>query len=129
MEIRTTNSALTKDYVNAITVRGGGHSLAGTLVGPAAEQRLVLIDDHAVYVPPADHLLVIRNDDVPGIIGVVGGVLGDAGININQLQVGQSERGVGAVMALVTEVSVPIEVQDRLRAHDSIISVRAIDLA
>ncbi|MDH3705447.1 MAG: phosphoglycerate dehydrogenase [Acidimicrobiia bacterium] len=129
MELRTTNTALAKDYVNAITLRGGGHSLAGTLVGPGGEQRLVLIDDHAVYLPPADHLLVIRNDDVPGMIGMVGSELGDAGVNINQLQVGQSDEGVGAIMAFVTAGPVPVEVQDRLRAHDGIVSVRAIDLA
>ena len=128
MELRTTNSLMAKDYVNAITIRGGGHSLAGTLVGPAGEQRLVLIDDHAVYLPPADHMLVIRNVDVPGMIGMVGVALGEAGVNIKELQVGLSDEEVGAVMALVTRAPVPVDVQDRLRRHEGILSVRAIDL-
>ena len=98
-------------------------------MGPAGDPRLVLIDDHAVYLPPADHLLVIRNDDVPGMIGMVGSELGDAGVNINQLQVGQSDEGVGAIMAFVTAGPVPLDVQERLLAHDGIMSVRAIDVA
>ena len=37
-----------------------------------------MVDDHAVDVPPADHMLVVRNDDSPGVIGLVGTVLGEA---------------------------------------------------
>ena len=46
---------------------------------------------HAVEVPPTPHMLVVRNDDRPGMIGVVGVVLGDAGISISSMAVGPSE--------------------------------------
>ncbi len=126
LEVRSTTSVVATDYVNVITIRGGGHSIAGTLVGPEKDQRLVLIDDHAVYLPPAENLLVISNDDVPGMIGKVGALVGAAGVNINQLDVGQSVEGVGAVMALVTEQPVPPEVQEQLLAQPGILTVRAI---
>ena len=44
---------------------------AGTLTGLQAKPRIVMVDGHAVDVPPADHMLVVRNDDRPGVIGVV----------------------------------------------------------
>jgi D-3-phosphoglycerate dehydrogenase / 2-oxoglutarate reductase len=54
-----------------------------------------MIDDHAIDVPPAsfDHMLVVRNDDRPGMIGLVGTVLGDAGVNIADMDVGRSTAG------------------------------------
>ena len=53
VEVREVSTPLTTDYVNLITVRSEQHSIAGTLVGLRGEPRLVMIDDHKVYVPPA----------------------------------------------------------------------------
>ena len=86
--------------MNLITLRGGDHAMAGTLTGLQAKPRIVMVDDHAVDVPPADHMLVVRNDDSPGVIGLVGTVLGEAGVNIADMDVGQSPDGVAALMVL-----------------------------
>ncbi|HEV8298088.1 MAG TPA: phosphoglycerate dehydrogenase [Acidimicrobiales bacterium] len=128
VEVRGISTSLSKDYVNVITVRGGGHALAGTLVGLKGEPRLVMVDDHAVDMPPSNHMLVVRNDDRPGMIGFVGTVLGAADVNIDDMDVGRSADGIPAVMVIATPVPVPASVQDTLRAHDGIISVHAIDL-
>jgi D-3-phosphoglycerate dehydrogenase len=90
VEVRSINNTVSKDYVNVVTIRGDGHSLAGTLVGLRAEPRLVMVDDHDVDMPPANHMLVVRNDDRPGMIGVVGTILGDAGVNIDDMDVGRA---------------------------------------
>ncbi len=63
LEVRETNSTSPHDYVNLITLRGGEHTVAGTLAGAKAEPRLVMVDGHVVEVPPANHMLVVRNDD------------------------------------------------------------------
>ena len=76
LEVREISTVTAHDFVNLITVRCGDHSVAGTLTGPRTEPRLVMVDDHTVEVPPAPHMLVVRNDDRPGMIGVVGTVLG-----------------------------------------------------
>jgi D-3-phosphoglycerate dehydrogenase / 2-oxoglutarate reductase len=76
--------------VNLITMRGGDHAIAGTLTGRRGEPRIVMVDDHTADVPPAAHMLVVRNDDRPGMIGLVGTVLGDAGVNIADMDVGRS---------------------------------------
>ena len=66
VEVRETKTSAAHDYVNLITLRGGEHSVAGTLFGLRDEARLVMVDDHAVDIPPARHMLVVRNDDRPG---------------------------------------------------------------
>ena len=48
-----------------------------------------MVDDHSIDVPPARNMLVVRNDDRPGVIGRVGTILGDAGINIANMAVGR----------------------------------------
>ncbi|MEZ5141776.1 MAG: NAD(P)-dependent oxidoreductase [Acidimicrobiales bacterium] len=128
IEVRETASTTSQDFVNLITLRGGDHNLSGTLAGLKSEARLVMVDDHSVDVPPTDHMLVVRNDDRPGVIGIVGSVLGEAGINIADMDVGQSPSGASAMMVLSLAQAVPADVQERLRAHDAIVSVDAVDL-
>src|SRR6185369_16525147 len=48
MQIRETATTTAQDYVNLITIRGGDHALAGTLVGLRGEARIVMVDDHTV---------------------------------------------------------------------------------
>ena len=128
VEVRGINNTVAKDYLNVVTIRGGGHALAGTLTGLRLEPRLVMVDEHNVDMPPANHMLVVRNDDRPGMIGVVGTLLGDARVNIDDMDVGRSADGVPAVMVLATADRVPAGVQDALRAHEGILSVHAIDV-
>ena len=74
-------------------------------------------------------MLVVRNDDRPGMIGAVGTLLGDAGINIADMDVGQTASGVSALMVLATSQAVPAEVVERLQAADGIISATAVELS
>lgn len=113
-------------FVNLITIRGGGHSLAGTLMGLDGENRLVMVDDHRVDVPPAANMLIVRNDDRPGMIGKVGTIVGESGVNIADMGVGQAPSGASAMMVLATAEPVPAAVCEALRAVDGIVSVDAV---
>jgi D-3-phosphoglycerate dehydrogenase / 2-oxoglutarate reductase len=126
IEIRPTATTTTRDYVNLVTLRSGDHSLAGTLVGLRSVPTVTMIDDHTVDVPPAEHLLVVRNDDRPGMIGRVGTVLGSAGVNIDDMAVGSTAQGTKALMAIATDRPVPDSVATELRGVDGIVSVTAI---
>ncbi len=114
------------DYVNLVTIRAGDHAVAGTLFGLRDEARLVMIDDHAVDIPPARHMVVVRNDDRPGMIGMVGSLLGEVGVNISDMDVGRSPSGAAALMAISTDQPVPEQVLARLRAAPGIISVTSL---
>lgn len=126
LEIRPTSTTTARDYVNLVTISGGGHSIAGTLVGLKALPSVVMIDDHAIDVPPAEHLLVVRNSDQPGMIGKVGTIVGGAGINIDDMAVGSSPEGAKALMVLATDRAVPHDVQEALRATEGVVSVAAV---
>ena len=125
-EVRESRNPTAHDYVNLITLRSSGHSRAGTLAGPRSEARIVMMDDHIVEVPPAEHMLVVRNDDRPGMIGIVGTALGEAEVSISSMAVGPSRTGNTALMVLSTAGHVPDATFDRLKATDGILDIHRI---
>jgi D-3-phosphoglycerate dehydrogenase / 2-oxoglutarate reductase len=126
MEVRETTSSASQDYLNLMTLSGGDHSVAATVGGVRSEQRIVMVDGHTVDVAPADNMLVVRNDDRPGMIGVVGTVLGEAGLSIANMAVGRSPSGGAALMVLATDRAVPGDVIARLSASDGILAVHQV---
>jgi D-3-phosphoglycerate dehydrogenase / 2-oxoglutarate reductase len=126
VDVRDVSSATSPDYVNLLTLRGGGHSIAGTLAGPKAAQRIVSIDDTPFDVPPVANMVVIQNDDRPGVIGTVGTLLGDAGVNISDMDVSRVAGSDTAVMLIAPSAPVPIEVLDALRSAPGILEVTSL---
>jgi D-3-phosphoglycerate dehydrogenase len=124
--IRETSTVTAQDYVNLITLRSSDHSVAGTLTGPRTEPRLVMVDDHTVEVPPAPNMLVVRNDDRAGMIGVVGTIIGEADVSISSMAVGPSATGHTALMVLTTDRLAPDDVLSRLRAAPGISDVHTV---
>ncbi|MDA8400220.1 MAG: phosphoglycerate dehydrogenase [Actinomycetota bacterium] len=109
LEITESSTSTTRDFVNLLVLRSENHAVAGTLTGARGEPRLVMMDDHAIEVPPARHMLVVRNDDRPGMIGTVGTILGAAGISISSMAVGPSAGETTALMVLSTDKGVGVE--------------------
>ncbi|MBA3286661.1 MAG: phosphoglycerate dehydrogenase [Acidimicrobiia bacterium] len=126
IDVREVSSTSSTDFVNLITVSGGEHAVSGTLAGRRAEHRIVRIDDHSFDVPPADNMVMVTNDDRPGVIGTVGTLLGDAGINIADMDVGRAEGTGTAVMLIAPTSVVPTATIDALRQAPGIITVRAL---
>lgn len=130
--VRELTSTSARDWVNLISLRGviGGRNVhvAGTLTGTQETPRIVGIDEHTVDLPPAPHMLVVENDDTPGMIGRVGTILGDAGINVSDMDVGRSPTGAAALMMLTTDQVVGGDVLAKLRAVTGITMARAITL-
>ena len=129
--VRETKSSDARDYVNLIGVRGGEGStaqVAGTLFGKQHKPSIVGIDEHTVDLPPARHMLVVHNDDIPGMIGHVATALGAAGVNISDMDVGRSPSGEAALMVMATDALVPAELIAQVVALPGVHSARAIDL-
>jgi D-3-phosphoglycerate dehydrogenase len=126
LEVREVTTSTTRDFVNLITLRSTRHSLAGTLAGLRSLARIMMVDDHPVEIPPAEHMLVVRNDDRPGMIGIVGSTLGNAGVSISSMGVGPSERGNTALMILSTDQPVSDEALASLSSADGILDVHRI---
>ena len=124
--MRETNCIDTDEYVNLISLRCEDHSISGTLAGRRREQRIVEVDNHAFDVPPAEHMLVISNDDRPGVIGTVGLLLGNAGVNIADMDVGRVASEGTAVMLLAVTAEVPAHVIETLRDAPGILSIKVL---
>jgi D-3-phosphoglycerate dehydrogenase / 2-oxoglutarate reductase len=114
------------DYVNLVTLRAGTHSIAATLVGPRRQARIVMVDDHVTDVPPSDHMLVVRNDDRPGVIGLVGTLLGRHNVNIADMDVGRADTPGTALMVISPTAEITDEVIQELRDQPGIIEVTAL---
>ena len=115
-----------RDYVNLVTLRSGSHNLSATLTGRRREARIVMIDDHLTDIPPSEYMLIVKNDDRPGAIGRVATALGNANINIANMDVGNTETVGSALMCISTTTAVSKEVIETLRTLDGITSVTAI---
>ncbi len=127
IDVREVSSTTSADWVNLVTITGGGHSVSGTLAGRRSEHRIVLIDGHTFDVPPAEHMLMVTNDDRPGVIGTVGTLLGNAGVNIADMDVGRAEEAGTAVMLIAPSSTVEPETVEALRTAPGIISVAVLD--
>ena len=115
-----------RDYVNLITLRSGDRNISATLTGRRREARIVMIDHHLTDIPPSEHMLVVKNDDQPGAIGRVASALGNAGINIANMDVGSSETVGSALMCIATTTAVPLDVLQHLRTLEGISSVVSV---
>jgi D-3-phosphoglycerate dehydrogenase len=129
LELREVKTATARDYVNLIVLRSEAHSMAGTLSGTREEPRIVMVDDFVVECPPSDHMLVVRNADRPGMIGLVGTALGEAGVSISSMAVGPATAETGgdsALMVLATDRPTPPATLERLAAQDGIAEVHSV---
>ena len=118
------------EYVNLITVRSGHHAVSGSLmtVGTRVETRIVSVDGHSVEIAPAASMLVVRNNDRPGMIGLVGVALGEAGISITSMAVGPDLAAGTALMVMSTGTPTPESVVETVRATEGILDIHPITL-
>src|SRR2546422_6074315 len=102
----------------------GRARVAGALVGNG-HGRVIRIDDYHVDVAPEGWMLVIRNRDVPGVIGRVGTLLGGAGINIGSYhQARVAFPGHDALAAITVDQPLTNGVLDALAKGSDIALVR-----
>ena len=132
IELTELKDALSEEFTELVTVRleSGNNSVevAGTAVGPRNLPHLVRVWGESFYMPFADHLVVFRYKDQPGMIGRVGTIFGQHGVNIASAAVGAEASGGQAVLALTTDAPVPEEVLAQILELDGFHAGRAVDL-
>lgn len=118
-----------RDYVSLLRLsatdeNGEDVAVAGTIT----QKGMVLTEifGHHFELPLDDHLLVVRNDDVPGVIGRIGTFVGDLEINIADMVVGRPDQGTTAIMGLVLDQPLPADQLQNLIALDGIVTARII---
>jgi D-3-phosphoglycerate dehydrogenase len=119
IEVREERSQTSRDYTNLVRVEveTGGEKLrvAGTLIGKDDRQWLVNALGFEVDFELAPLLVLLRYDDVPGVIGRVGSLFGDAGINIAHMTVSRNNPGGKALMVLSVDAPPPAELVERIK--------------
>ncbi len=108
------------------TVAGKARSICGSVMAHRGAV-LVEVDGYEIEFPIADHMALVRNSDTPGVIGRVGTLLGDAGINIADMAVGRGPDH-GAMMGISIDQSMDDELVERLRALEGVLAARYIRL-
>ncbi len=121
IEVREERSRSARDYTNLVRVelrRGGDRvRVAGTTIGSDHRPWLVNILGFEIELELAPLFVLCRYDDVPGVIGRVGMLFGEAGINIAGMTVSRSRRSGKALMALTVDSAPPPELVERLRGE------------
>lgn len=119
------------DFLNSITVRVASASGVKTVEGAVFSNnavRLVRVNDFYLEAVLDGHIIVLNNRDVPGVVGAVGTLLGQRGINIAGLELGRDLVGGMAISLIHVDGQVPQEVLAELRTLEPIISAQQIKL-
>ena len=121
----------TPDFASLVTVRlrskAGATEVAGTIIGKR-EPRIVRVNEFEVEAAPQGTVLVMVNQDKPGVIGNVGRTLGEAQVNIAQFALARDAES-GRALALVNiDGTASPETLDKLRKLPHVLQVRQVVL-
>lgn len=133
VEVSLLTDADSPEYRNEVRVRliltdGQTVLVGGTVTGHKDIERLVEVDGFSIDVPVSAHMGFLRYEDRPGVVGVAGRVLGDAGINIGGMQVSRRNEGGEALIALTVDSVIPAGALEQIRTEIGASSARTVDL-
>jgi D-3-phosphoglycerate dehydrogenase / 2-oxoglutarate reductase len=133
VEVSLVTEAESPDWRNLITLRGAlpqGQlvSVGGTLTGPRQLEKLVEVNGFGMEIAPAEHMVFLTYTDRPGVVGIVGQILGSEGINIAGMQVCRDARGGDALIVLSVDSAIPAAVLDDISSTIGAVVGRTIDL-
>ena len=123
IEVREQRREGAADYTNlvAVTARNGDEvTVVGTTLGADGRAWLVGAFGHSVEIELAPRMLVIRNADVPGMVGRIGTTLGEAGVNIANMNLSRTLGRDDALMVLSVDSDLSEVLLDSLAAADGV---------
>jgi D-3-phosphoglycerate dehydrogenase len=129
IEIKISKSTDITEYTSLIliSVKAGGKdlSVAGTL-NSKKEPRIIQVDNFPMETVPEGDMLVLMNNDKPGVIGGIGTLLGQNGINIARMQFGRETQGGTAMSVVSIDSIVPDDLMAKIRQMPNILSAKQI---
>jgi D-3-phosphoglycerate dehydrogenase len=130
IKVIESKASRTRDFASAITtrVRGCVDRLIAGAIFHGGQPRIVRIDDFMLEAIPEGPTLFLTNHDRPGVVGMVGTILGEASINIARMQLALvPERGEAAMLVNIDQVP-GADVLERLRSLPNMIAVQLVEL-
>ncbi|MCI0568298.1 MAG: phosphoglycerate dehydrogenase [Acidobacteria bacterium] len=127
-EVRASDPAdYTSLIVTTLAAPSGSRTLAGTLFGKR-DLRMVRLDDFRFEALPGGEMLLCSNDDRPGMVGILGTALGEAGINIATLSLGRDHTGGKAIAIFNLDSPVDSQLLERIRSLHGILWAESVRL-
>jgi D-3-phosphoglycerate dehydrogenase len=131
LEVLESTSSVRVAFANLMVIRlktsQADLSVAGTLLG-RNHLRLVDVDGVEVDAIPQGNLLLVKNDDTPGVVGHIGSLLGERAINIARMTVGRKPGSGRAVMLIEVDNEVAPEALAEVARIPGVREARAIRL-
>ena len=120
----------TSDFASAITTRVKGclDRLIEGAIFHGGQPRIVRVDDFMLEAIPEGPTLLIHNHDRPGVVGQVGVLLGEAGVNISRMQLALVRERGEACMLVNVDSDPGDAAMERLRDLEHMISAQLVDL-
>ncbi len=129
IEVKVSKSDATTEYTSLITlkVKAGGKaaSVAGTL-NSKKEPRIIQVDNFPMETVPEGDMLVLMNNDKPGVIGGIGTLMGQNGINIARMQFGREKQGGKAMSVVSVDSAISDEIMDKVRKLPNVLSAKQV---
>lgn len=127
-EARSTESTPFARLVRlTVETERGRVTVAGTVL-TEGRPRIVEVDGIPIEASPAGHVLFFRNKDVPGVVGRIGTILGEAGVNIAGIHLGRASEGGKALSIINVDQPVPGAALTAIRALPEILQARTLEL-
>ncbi len=121
IRVTETKRAETHDFVSMVILRAetphGPCEIGAALVGKKDEPRIVTLFGYDMDLAPSKNMAFFRYQDRPGMIGKVGTILGEIGINIGSMQVSRTEEGGQALMALTVDAVLDPQLLERIKGE------------
>ncbi|HEU5158245.1 MAG TPA: phosphoglycerate dehydrogenase [Streptosporangiaceae bacterium] len=133
VEVTLLTSEESPDWRNLVTVRGtmadgSVVSVSGTITGPKHIERIVEVNGYDMEIVPTEHMAFFSYVDRPGIVGVVGKLLGEQQVNIASMQVGRDAKGGTALIALTVDSAIPADLLETIRTAIGADMGRRVDI-
>ncbi len=123
------HNEISDDYANEVKVSVSDgkrvRKVAGTCFGK--QPRITRIRNYRLEIAPEGVALICTNTDQPGVVGKIGSLLGEAGLNIAGMQLGRDEPGGKALFALSLDSRPSPEMMQKIRALSFIESAFVVE--
>jgi len=107
---------------------GKSVTVDGTLMGIRMVEKIIAVNGFDLDLPPTENMIFLQYGDKPGVVGIVGNILGKAGLNIAGMQVARSDNAKEALMAITVDSAVSADLVSAITKESGAAIVRAVGL-
>ena len=129
IKIEETRAPVPEKFTNLVGIEIGtdreSHSVSGTVFADR-QSRIVSLEGSSIEVVPSGNMIFLTNEDTPGVIGRIGTLLGECGVNVAGMYVGRDRAGGKALALLLVDDVVDDGVVEQIRNIENILSAKAI---